>query len=345
MTITNEQNEFIQSLEGDITPEQAAQLLEMGEGDTGVPEQGSEPDATSAEQDDDQQAAAAEDEQQVTEDEGKGGGESETDPDPDNTVILAKDGKHTIPYDKLVEARERAKAAEARAAEIEGKLAEYQQAAEQRQAEGDAPTQADANAAVAQAAIDQGIDPEIFGDFSEEALAAGIQKLVDMQVTAKVEALVGEALAPFKEKAAVEQANSHLDAIYQAHPDADSIVESREMADWIGGQPSFVQQAMQNVLQQGSTQEVIELFDQFKKATGETQDADTPSKQDVKAAAKQVIANSKPDVPASLTDMPGGKPGSTTREEAMSNMDGHDLLDAMADMPPEKIEEFLNRRL
>lgn len=344
MTITNEQNEFIQSLEGDITPEQAAQLLEMGEGDTGVPETGSEPDATSAEQDDDQQAAAAENEQQqVTEDEGAGQGEAE--PDPDNAVILAKDRKHTIPYDKLVEARERAKAAEARAAEVESKLAEYQQAAEQRKAEGDAPTQADTNAAVAQAAIDQGIDPEIFGDFSEEALASGIQKLVDMQVTAKVEKMVSEALAPFQEKAATEQANSHFDAIYQAHPDADSIVESRELADWIGGQPSFVQQAMQNVLQQGSTQEVIELFDQFKKATGATQAAEPPAKQDVKAAAKQVIANSKPEVPASLTDMPGGKPGSTTREEAMSHMDGHDLLETMADMPPEKIEEFLNRRL
>lgn len=344
MTITNKQDEFIQSLEGDITPEQAAQLLEMGEGDTGDPEPGSEPDATSTEQGDDQKAAAAENEQQkMTEGDGDGQGEGE--PDPENAVILAKDGKHTIPYDKLVEARERAKAAEARAAEVESKLAEYQQAAEQRKAEGEAPTEADTNAAVAQAAIDQGVDPEIFGDFSEEALAAGIQKLVDLRVQAKVEQLVSEKLAPLQQKAAQESASAHLQAIYEAHPDADSIVESKELADWMGSQPSFVQQAMQQVLQEGSTQEVIELFDQFKKATGTTQAAQAPAHADVKAAAKRVIASAKPDIPNSLTDLQGGKPGSTTLDEAMSNMDGADLLEAMAEMPPEKIEQFLNRRL
>lgn len=344
MTITNEQDEFIQSLEGDITPEQAAQLLEMGEGDTGDPESGSVPDAASAEQGDDQKAAAAENgQQQMTEGDGDGQGEGE--PDPENTFILAKDRKHTIPYEKLVEARERAKAAEARAAEVESKLAEYQQAAEQRKAEGEEPTEADTNAAVAQAAIDQGVDPEIFGDFSEEALAAGIQKLVDLQVQAKVEQLVSEKLAPLQQKAAQEAASAHLQAIYEAHPDADSIVESKELADWIGSQPSFVQQAMQQVLQEGSTQEVIELFDQFKKATGTTQAAQAPAHADVKAAAKRVIANAKPDIPNSLTDLQGGKPGSTTLDEAMSNMDGADLLEAMAEMPPEKIEQFLNRRL
>jgi primosomal replication protein N len=37
----------------------------------------------------------------------------------------------------------------------------------------------DNQANIAQQAIDQGVDPAIFGDFSEKDLAAGIQKLVD----------------------------------------------------------------------------------------------------------------------------------------------------------------------
>lgn len=332
--MNTKQTEFIQSLEGDITPEQAAQLLELGEGDTGEPEDGSVPGAASEGQGGGQKAAAAENWQQQM-----------TDGDPENAIILAKDGVHTIPYDRLVEARERAKAAEVRAAEFESRLAEYQQAAEQRKAEGEAPTQADANAAAAQAAIDQGIDPEIFGDFSEEALAAGIQKLVDLRVQAKVDQLVGEKLAPLQQKAAQESASAHLQAIYEAHPDADSVVESKELADWMGSQPSFVQQAMQQVLQQGSTQEVIELFDQFKKATGTTQAAGTSANAGAKEAAKRAVASARPDIPNSLTDLQGGKPGSSTLSEAMSNMDGADLLDAMAEMSPEKIEQFLNRRL
>lgn len=196
--------------------------------------------------------------------------------------------------------------------------------------------------AAAQAAIDQGVDPGIFGDFSEEALAKGIATLVANQV----EARVSKALEPLQAKQATDATKSHYEAIYQAHPDADSIAESKEMADWIASQPSFVRSSYEQVFTKGSTTDVIELFDRFKQATGATQQpaAAATDPEAVKAAAKAAIANAPAATPASLTDFPGGRPAGLTKAEALAGMtDGREMLDNMANMTPEQIEDLLNR--
>ena len=48
--------------------------------------------------------------------------------------------------------------------------------------------------------------------------------------------------------------------------------------------------------------------------------------------------------PASLTDFPGGRPAGLTKAEALAGMtDGREMLDNMASMTPEQIEDLLNR--
>lgn len=360
MTTNTQQNEFIQSLNGDLTPEQAAQLLELGDmGDTGaMPDNGGAPDASpdagdagAADSDagtnqPDSEAAAGEGTQPNAQQQGAAG---EAEPDPANTVILAKDGKHTIPFDRLTEAREQARseralreAAEERAAAAQRELESLRAQAQARADAGEAPTKTDNQLAAAQAAIDQGVDPGIFGDFSEEALAKGIATLVASQV----EARVSKALEPLQAKQATDATRAHYDAIYAAHPDADSIVESKELADWIAAQPSFVRGAYEQVFAKGSAHDVIELFDRFKQATGATQQpaAQAPDPEAVKAAAKAAIANAPAATPASLTDFPGGRPAGLTKAEAMAAMtDGRELLENMEGMSAEQIDELLNR--
>ena len=345
---TTEQGIY-QSLDGDKpSPEQAAQLLELAlQGDTGAaaPEKGNEPGVTTGTG-----------EAQPTGDAGKtgteggnaGGGEG-NDPDPANTVILAKDGKHTIGFEKLVEARQSAQHYKAQLEAAQGELARLQAEAQQRADAGQTATQVDNQVATAQAAIDAGVDPAIFGDFSEEALAKGIQTLVAAQVAAQVQQQVSQALAPLQQKQAQEAGNAHYEAIYAKHPDADSIAESKELADWIGSQPSFVQAGYQAVLEKGTTSEVIELFDRFKQATGIATAAGAAGPQvnadQVRAQAKAAVASASGAVPTSLSDFPGGRPAGVTREEAMADMTGPDLLENMAAMTPQQIETFLNRSL
>lgn len=349
-------DEFIQSLEGELTPEQASQLIDGYEGDTDdKSEEGGAPDASTAKDDNKPEGEASTTEQN---DDDKGG-EAEKPIEPpeeelnaDNAVILAKDRKHTISYDKLVDAREQAKSERARADAAEAKaqaalqeLETLRQAAQARADAGESPTAVDRQAAAAEAAIAEGVDPELFGDFSEEDLAKGINNLVNSRVSAQVEAALAQHLMPLQQKHEQSEAEAHYQSIYAAHPDADSIVESKELADWVNAQPSFMRQACEAVLDSGSAQEVIELFDRFKQATGTTQEAPArESEEDIKAAAKAAVAKAQTaDAPTSLTDIPGGRMGASSRDEAMADMDAVGLLENMDDMTPEQIETFLNR--
>lgn len=344
MTTTHDEFINTHAVNGVLSPLHAAQLLELGQGDTSTTlDTNDEPAVVAATAQDPGAQVANEDKSNVATT------TAAEEPNAANAVILAKDGVHTIPYSKLEDARAGAQhwksQAEANAAELETLRAQAQQRADT----GQAPTKTDNVVAAATTAIEQGADPAIFGDFSEEALAKGIQTLVDARVQARVsEAMLSldEKLKPFQVQQAVDASEAHYQAIYSKHPDADSIAQSKELADWIATQPSFARAGYETALTKGTTADVIELFDSYKKATGATQaQADTTTKVDVKAAAKQAIANAPAQVPSSLSDIPGGRGAAGTRDEAMAQMGGRDLLGAMEDMTPEQIEAYLNRSL
>lgn len=354
------QDEFLQSLNGeDLTPQQAAQLLQLGEGDTSTKllETGSEPGASAAAVDGNQPSDAGTNEQNTgvtAEGDGKPAVVDEKDLNATNAVILAKDGKHTISFDKLVEAREGEQFAKQQLQVANQELERLRAEAQQRVDAGEAPTAADKQLAATQAAIDNGtVDLSAFGDFSDEEIAKGIHKLVEQRVSAALAAVdeklkpIEAKLKPLEEQQVVDAATEHRNAIIAKHPDADSVVESKELADWINSQPSFVRAGYSAVLENGTTQEVIELFDSFKQATGvaQTDVKPEPKPGDVVAAAKAVIDKAKPNVPASLSDIPGGNAGPGTRDEAIADMDGAHMLEAMDRMSPKQIEAFLNRQV
>lgn len=266
-----------------------------------------------------------------------------TDP-PSDAVILAKDGKHTIPYTKLVEAREGEKHWKAQAEAAQAQLAALQAASDQRAATGQAETQTDKNVAAAAAAIESGqVDPEIFGDFSEEALAKGIQKLVAMGIERGI-ASIRQEVAPLKETQAKTAREEHYAAIYEKHPDADSVAESKELSDWINGKPSFARDGYRSVLEKGTSAQVIELFSAFKAETARTTSTSSPSARPSAAdAAKAAIDAAKTKVPASLSELPGGTAGPADEAEAMRNMSGTDLLSRMHGKTPEQIEALVAR--
>ena len=324
---------------GDLTPAQAAQLLSLGiQGDTGAPspELSSGPAAAPAPTDGSPQPAAQPEPKLTAE----------------NAVIQAKDGKHTISYDKLVQAREAARAAQTEAQTLaaqlqaaQQQLADLQAQAQARADAGQAPTATDNQVAAAQAAIDAGADPALFGDFSEEALAKGITKLVEQQVAARMAAIDAK-LKPIEQQAATDATTAHFNAIYSAHPDADSIVESQEFAVWKGAQPAVVRAALDQALEKGSSTDVIEVFSAFKAATQQQsppaagKGAMTPAE-----AAKAAIAKAAMPVPASLSDIPGGRVAGTNVFEAMDTMNSHELLAATSNMTDEQIEAWLNAQI
>ena len=314
MTQPTTQAEYFQAnaVDGDLTAAQMMELVQLPEGDiASVPTvaKDSAPDAVSdAKQVDDTTDT-----------------QSQTAADAQPQVILAKDGVHTIPYQKLVEARDGEKHWKAQAEAVQQQLAELQSQADQRAAAGQAPTTADAAVAQATAALDAGVDPALFGDFSEEAIANGVQKLAEKLVDARMaamEAKLAEVVKPLQAKAQVTEAEKHFQAIYQAHPDADSLAESAELKAWINTYPSFVRQGFEAVLVQGTTTQVIELLDAFKASSKPV----TDQKVVAEDAAAKAIANAKTRTPSSLSDIPGGVAPPTNPGEGLADASAQDLI-------------------
>ena len=317
------------NIEGALTPEQAAAALAAGEGDTSAElENGGAPDATT-EQDD---AAATDGDNKAKPDAG----------DPANAVVLARDGVHTIPYEKLEEARKGEQHWRARAEAAQQQLAELQAQAQARADAGTAPTKTDNMVATAEAAIEAGADVGIFGDFSEEALAKGIATLVEQQVQARVNA----ALEPLATKQAKDAAAAHYDAIYSKHPDADSIAQSTEFAAWVNAQPSAVRNAYWGLFDAqtgGTASEIVEVFDAFKAAS--TPNPNTPAAANYKAAASAAVAAAKATPPASLSSIPGARVEGASELDRAADMSGPDMLEATKNMSPAQIEAWLDRQI
>lgn len=324
------EQDFYSTIDGALTPEQAAEALALeAKGDTGTqPEEGGAPATTTATEE------AQEGKQDAATPEA-------TVPADGKAVILAKDGVHTIPYEKLVEAREGEKRWREQAEAAQKQLAELQEQAQARADAGQAPTKTDNMLAAAEAAISAGADVSLFGDFSEEALAAGIQKLVSQQVEARVQA----ALKPLQEKQQHDAVEAHYAAIYAKHPDADSIVESNEFKAWLDGQNSIARNAYLSVLNPqtgGTAQQIVEVFDAFKGASQKSSPAVTAKQAE---AAKAALEGARAQPPASLSSIPGGHASATSPLDDVANMSGPEMMAATANMSPKQIEAWLNRQI
>ena len=337
MEITEQQNEIIENNGGKLTPELAAQLIDQElHGDTANAENGSAPKTTQAQDGANTPNAEAQTPQQQPD---------ESQLNAENAVVLAKDGKHTIPFERLADARKGEQEWKQKFEDAQVQLAQLQANAQQRIDNGQAPTAQDSHAAIAQQAIDQGIDPAIFGDFSEENLAAGIQKVVDMRVATMVDQRLKDVLAPLHQQQQVSAEQAHFTEIFAVHPDAESIVESKEFSDWKNAQPSFLKDAYETVLDKGSSTQVVELLGLYKSNTQSGHQAVQTANDAVKAVAQKAVSQAQTPPPNSLSDLPAGSPAGVSRDERLAAMSPAQLAEEMQGWTSEQVEQFLNRRV
>lgn len=260
--------------------------------------------------------------------------------------IASKSGEYTIPYEKLTSARTERDHYKAEAAQLREQLAsltaaqarnfaEAQQQAQLRADAGQAPTQADSNLAMAQAATAQGVDVALFGDFSEEAIAKGVAQLVEQRAAALVDAKLNAALAPLREREAKDAVNTHQQTIYGAHPDADEVYESSEFKAWMDNQPSYARAAIEHTLANGTAQQVVEVFSTFKGANSKGTPANAVSK---------ALAKAQQQPPMSLSELPGASASGNGDAERVAALAGDPaaLLDFMAGLSPEKQTRLMN---
>lgn len=273
--------------------------------------------------------------------------------EPEGAPIASKSGSYTIPYEKLEQARNHAKTLEgenetlrAQIADLTAKqqanLASAEDGAQTRADAGQAQTEADRNLNAAKAAIGQGVDASLFGDFSEEGIAKGIASLMGSlreELRAELRQESAQALKPLQEQKEKDAKDSHYGAIYEKHPDADEIVQSAEFNAWANSLPSFQRGAVAAVLDPktgGSAADVIEVFDTFKAQTG-SKPATGQGAQD-KGQAPEVQRR----VPNSLSEAAGEQHQDVGKQVmALAGTNPTALLERMLDMEPDKVDNLL----
>lgn len=330
---TQEQFFLANAVDGVLTDAQTMQMMNLPEGDI------AEPSAKSSEP----PAAAVPTDEADDADPGKpvepAPAQAATPaPEAPMPVVLAKDGVHTIPFETLEQAREGEKHWKTIA----------EKAQQQLEALTSAPATGAAPAPAAAAPQAEAIKAD-FGDFSEEAIAKGVEKLVDARVAAVVEARVNAALAPVQQKQALTEAEEHLAAIHAKHPDMESVVPSNEFAAWFHAQPKFAQPGIQAVLKEGTADEVNELLDTYKAATGKNTPEPAPQVPAPVAAARAqaaaAIAKAQTGVPSSLSEIPPAGALHHDQGEAILEMSEAGLMSMFDGKSPEQIQALLSKAI
>ena len=258
----------------------------------------------------------------------------------ENAVVMAKDGKHTIPFEKLAEARDEVKEWKQRFEEQQAQIAAMQQAApnaSQAQAENNLQT---AQALIEASGNDQAII-ELFGDFSEQAIAKAVNTLVQQQLSTQVDAIVQQKLGEItQQQQTLTAQEQHFKSISDTHPDWTSVVESSEFDTWMSKQPSYIQDGINQVFKGGTAQQVNQVLSDYKTQNNLVVNDPVAS---IKEAAKQAVNNARSQVPHSLSDLPAGSPTAVSREERLSNLNGAELVEEMGSWTQEQIDAYTLR--
>ena len=257
-------------------------------------------------------------------------------PDPE-PVVLAKDGVHTIPFEKLEEARQQAQHWARVAAEKDAEIARLAAAA----------TQAPTTPATEEATTTPSVDEVTFGDYSDEDMKKGVLAVASAVVSKAVADLntkLEQAIAPIKEQEQAAAMEAHFKALTDANPDHNEIVTGQPLQDWIAKQPSFVRDHYKAVFERGTAPQVIELVSTFKSQSGIGQTNAAATAAAAAQKAKDAIANAKVARPTSLTDIPAGSAAHHDEAEAIREMTSTGLMSKFSAInDPSKILAQLDR--
>ena len=248
--------------------------------------------------------------------------EPEQEIDEPEQEILAKDGKHTIPFKVLEDERARAEQLAQTVAEQQQLLDELAQAKKEDAGTGSTEAQ-------------QAVLAEYTGEFPEVAddMKPYIQAMIDAGVNAKF-AEIEAKLMPFQQAQQDRDVSAHFNAIREEHQDFDTLVKGNQLFDWVKTQPSFMQPAINQVLKEGTAEQVIELLNTFKAAKNIQP---MPSKDELRNKADAVISKAGNKTPKSLSEVPSGTIATNDEMAAEMAMSPLSFMDKLMKMSPDQI--------
>ena len=260
-------------------------------------------------------------------------------------TLLAQDGKHTIPFQELVDARARSQTLEQQLAEANARLqAAVTAAATPPPPPPAPPIDLGAKEKLWMEAVNTGNDEAALalrGEINDELIRLAEErstaKLTQQQQQMQMDALVADAVTYAK---TVKVEYPQLDnASPQVNPQAiDFVLMQRDrLLDAGAHSPASAMKA--------AVEGAASLFGWKKSGAVAPSPADPRAAQ---AAAEAAIAKAGEQTPVTLSDIPGGRTDGRSPVEQMATIgNGPDLLSAMENMrmSPNQIETFLNRQI
>jgi uncharacterized protein YdcH (DUF465 family) len=233
---------------------------------------------------------------------------AEPEPEP---VVLARDGKNTIPYRELEAARAKSTELEALSHQQAALITELQAAKVADAGTGATAAQDDVMAKLLEEypELAETLAP-IFARFeggSKAEVAALRQELAALK----------QELAPIQKTVQDNSVEAHFAAIRGAHSDFDAVMASGKVHEWVATLPSYARTGAENVIKAGSTDEVIELLGQYKATLPKT----VPDAKDIETKALAAISKAKSTVPVTLGQVPAN--GTSTIKEEPTDLKGY----------------------
>jgi hypothetical protein len=200
----------------------------------------------------------------------------------------------------------RIKAAEKRAAEAEQKLKDAE-ATGQSDSDNASPIEDDAKLSAFFKEY-----PDLEGPL--KSVAERMATIVVDKRMAKVDELVDNQAA-MQDTLSEDAIVRHNATILEAHPDWKTIYNSGALKTWIEAQPGYLQPRLNEVVDNGSARDIIEMFDSYKRASGKGTKPTSTSAELAEAKKKKAAAMEA--VPAS-----SGGPKEGKKKIAKDDFDG-----------------------
>ncbi|MFM7012176.1 MAG: hypothetical protein ACKO0Z_23085 [Betaproteobacteria bacterium] len=269
-------------------------------------------------------------------------GDQEPQQENKDPVVLARDGKHTIPFSELETARERAR-------QLEAELAQIKAASEQKPAEKPVATQeqnpqpaVDPKAGLLSLIRER--DEALFSGDTDKAAELSM-KIMDTQE----EIASAKAYARLKSEMEASQAEqAQKTALQMAQDRAETLVKQY---DFLNPSSAAVNQdAIDLVVAQRDRliAQGVSLHDAIEQAVTKvaplfSKVAQSDMQTDVAKRAAEVVQKAKSQVPTSLSQVPGGTIPHHDEGEAIRDMSGLSLINKFMGKTPDQINELMSR--
>ena len=247
-------------------------------------------------------------------------------------VVVAKDGKHTIPFEELQRAKDEAKYWQAQAEEA-SRLAQQSQSEQQQ----------NQPAAVDLKQLRRELREAMLLD--NDARIEELEAQIDEEISRKAEARAIQVLQQQAAQAEERAISATAEILIKTYPDLDHTKPGANLEAI-----ATVQALSAMYVNKGSTraQALVDAVDRVAKlyGMGEKAKADLPDEAAMVKAEKVIAqASAKAKVPSSLSSIPAAATPPADELQALSSMSVQQVQDKLMSMPREKILAVLSRQM